>query len=102
MIDGVLARPYLRLIGPTDLECRHPIASLRLPEGASAGEVARLLSDSYGIMCRSGYMCAQPLVQYLAEGEVLRVSAYLYNDVAEIAFLFSALDELARWIGLQV
>jgi cysteine desulfurase/selenocysteine lyase len=64
-----------------------------------AGEVARLLSDSYGFMARSGHMCAQPLVTQLAVGETLRVSAYLYNEVSEIEGFYKALDELLGLMG---
>lgn len=99
LVDGALARPYLRLIGPADIVDRHPIATLTLAGKASAGEVARLLSDSYGIMCRSGHLCAQPLVTQVAEGEVLRASAYLYNSAAEVERFYEALDELASWMG---
>jgi len=99
LVEGALVRPYLRLIGPINFEDRYPIATLRLGRDALAGEVAQLLSDSYGIMCRSGYLCAQPLVHALAGGDVLRVSAYLYNDVTEIESLYQALDELAGWMG---
>ncbi len=101
LVEGALGRPYLRLIGPAGLEDRYPIVTLRFADGISAGEVARLLSDSYGVMCRSGHLCAQPLVHALAGGEVLRASAYLYNEVAEIECLYGALDELAGWMRLD-
>lgn len=99
LVRGALARPYLRLIGPHDTESRVAIATLKPPKGIQAGDLARLLSDSYGFMCRSGHLCAQPLVSALAGGETLRVSAYLYNDAAEIEAFYQALDELVRWIG---
>ncbi|MFI9366411.1 aminotransferase class V-fold PLP-dependent enzyme [Kitasatospora sp. NPDC053057] len=94
LVGGALTRPELRLIGPPDVVDRIPIATLRLADGVPAGEIARLLSDSHGFMVRSGHMCAQPLVTALAGGETLRVSAYLYNEVAEIEGFYQALDEL--------
>jgi cysteine desulfurase/selenocysteine lyase len=100
LIDGALARPYLHLIGPDQIDERHPIVTLRLAGAASTSEVTRILSDSYGIMCRSGYLCAQPLVQALSGAEVLRASAYLYNDVFEIERLYGALDEIVSWLGI--
>jgi cysteine desulfurase / selenocysteine lyase len=99
LVSGALARPYLKLIGPHDTDARIGIATLRLGDGIPAGEVARLLSDSYGLMVRSGHLCAQPLVTKLAGGETLRVSAYLYNDVADIERFYLALDELMSWMG---
>lgn len=99
LVRGALARPHLRLIGPHDTESRVSIATLKLAKGIQAGDLARLLSDSYGFMCRSGYLCAQPLVSALAGGETLRVSAYLYNDTVEIEAFYRTLDELVSWIG---
>ncbi|AGL16166.1 putative cysteine desulfurase [Actinoplanes sp. N902-109] len=94
LVSGALDRPDIRLIGPPEEEDRLPVVSLRLGAGFATGETARILSDSYGYMVRSGHMCAQPLVTDLAGGEVLRVSAYLYTDVAEIEGFYRALDEL--------
>jgi cysteine desulfurase / selenocysteine lyase len=99
LVRGALERPYLRLIGPHDTDARIAIATLRLAEGIPAGEIARLLSDSYGYMVRSGHLCAQPLVTKIAGGETLRVSAYLYNDVADIEGFYQSLDELMSWMG---
>jgi cysteine desulfurase/selenocysteine lyase len=99
LVSGALARPWLRLIGPPETTDRIALAAVRLNEGIPTGEVARLLSDSHGIMVRSGYMCAQPLVTELAGGEIIRVAAYLYNDVAEIERFYQALDDLLTWIN---
>jgi len=99
LVDGALARPGVRLVGPPDHDDRIALVSLKLDNGVSAGEVARLLSDSYGVMARSGHMCAQPLVTELAGGEILRVSAYVYNEVAEIEGFYKALDELLGLMG---
>ncbi|MGK2895333.1 aminotransferase class V-fold PLP-dependent enzyme [Klebsiella michiganensis] len=100
LLSGVAARPYLKLIGPTDGENRHAIGAFKFSDCVSVGEIARLLSDAYGIMCRSGYLCAQPFVGTLAGGEILRASAYLYNTTADIDALYQALDELADCMGL--
>jgi cysteine desulfurase/selenocysteine lyase len=99
LVGGALARPGVSLIGPPDETDRIALVTLRLEEGVPAGEVARLLSDSYGFMVRSGHMCAQPLVTELAGGETLRVSAYLYNEASEIHGFYQALDELLSWMG---
>jgi cysteine desulfurase / selenocysteine lyase len=99
LVGGAAARSGVRLIGPPDLNNRIPLATLRLADGVPAGEVARLLSDSRGYMVRSGHMCAQPLVTKLAGGEILRLSAYLYNDASEIEGFYDALDDLLSWIA---
>jgi cysteine desulfurase/selenocysteine lyase len=94
MVSGAMDRPDIQLIGPPEETARLPLVSLRLGSRFATGEIARILSDSYGYMVRSGHMCAQPLVTELAGGEVLRVSAYLYTDVTEIEGFYQALDEL--------
>lgn len=99
LVGGATARPSVRLIGPPNETDRIALVTLRLENGVPAGEVARMLSDSYGFMVRSGHMCAQPLVTELAGGETLRVGAYLYNDVAEIDGFYRALDELLSWMA---
>ncbi|MEU7894924.1 aminotransferase class V-fold PLP-dependent enzyme [Nonomuraea sp. NPDC049152] len=99
LVAGALASPGVRLIGPPDQNDRIALASLRLDKGVPTGEVARLLSDSYGFMVRSGHMCSQPLATELAGGEILRVSAYLYNEVSEIERFYQALEELLTWMG---
>lgn len=99
LVGGAIARPRVRLIGPPNETDRIALVTLRLEYGVPAGEVARMLSDSYGFMVRSGHMCAQPLVTELADGETLRIAAYLYNDVVEIEGFYQALDELLGWMA---
>jgi cysteine desulfurase/selenocysteine lyase len=62
-------------------------------------ELARALSDSYGVMCRSGHLCNQPLINTLAGTAVLRLSAYLYNTPDDIHLAFNALDELHPFLA---
>jgi cysteine desulfurase / selenocysteine lyase len=102
LVDGALGSPGVRLIGPPDGTDRISLVSLRLDSGVPAGEVARMLSDSYGFMVRSGHMCAQPLVTELAGGEILRASAYFYNQVEEIERFYQALNELLVWMAPAV
>ncbi len=66
--------------------------------GSSMSEIARALSDSYGIMCRSGHMCCQPFVNARFGGEVLRASAYVYTTEDDIKRLFEALDEVRAYL----
>jgi cysteine desulfurase/selenocysteine lyase len=94
LVSGALERPGLRLIGPPEETDRLPLVSLRLGSQVATGEIARMMSDSYGYMVRSGHMCAQPLVTELSGAEVIRVSAYLYTGVGEVEGFYQALDEL--------
>lgn len=99
LLAGVLAaevakRDYLTEVAPTGSVERSAITSVTVRGAGDLTEFARALSDSYGVMCRSGHLCAQPYVDAQAGGQVLRVSAYLYNTADEIRAAFTALDEL--------
>jgi cysteine desulfurase / selenocysteine lyase len=94
-------RPYLRMLAAGS-EDRAGIAGLRIRGTKHLGEIARALSDSHGVMCRSGHMCAQPFVDRIAQGEVLRLSTYLYNSVEDVARAFAALDATCASFGVEV
>lgn len=89
-------RRGLRFLGEESDTERAATLSLCWP-GAPTGSMdvlARALSDSYRVMCRTGYLCAQPLVTAAAGGAVLRMSAYVYNSGHDVIRGFDALDEL--------
>jgi cysteine desulfurase/selenocysteine lyase len=92
--EGAQQRPYLQVIGPTEEVDKTAILSLRMRGVTRLDDVAQMLSDGYGIMCRTGHHCAQPLIDHFTTDEALRASAYVYNTVEEIAALFAALDEI--------
>ena len=93
LLTEVGKRPWMTLIGAAN-QNRAPIASLAIDGIPNLNDISRSLSDSYGVMCRSGHLCAQPLVDSQTDNEVIRVSAYLYNTVQEIETAFQALDEI--------
>lgn len=86
-------RDYLRVLGGEG-QPGGGIISCTLRGVTDLGPVARALSDSYGVMCRSGYLCSQPYVQGHAGGQVLRMSTYVYTSGADVSTAFEALDEL--------
>jgi len=95
LLSEAMKREYLEVIAPGDQSSeRCAIVSIKMKQHANLGDIARMLSDSYGVMCRTGHMCAQPLVDYLANGEILRASGYLYNTKQDINDLFQALDAI--------
>ncbi len=95
LLSEALKREYLQVIAPGKVDSeRCAILSFKIKACNDMGDIARMLSDSYGIMCRSGHMCAQPFVDYLTDGEILRASCYLYNTKQDIIDLFQALDQL--------
>lgn len=101
ILKGALERDYLRLLGTKKSKDRCAIGSLRIQGCDNLSDVARSLSDSYGIMCRTGHMCAQPVVDDQMGGEILRISAYVYNTAEEIENFYQALDELVSFLGIE-
>lgn len=93
LVQQASDRDYLEVVGPVEAD-RAALLSIAIPQIPDLGDVARALSDGYGIMTRSGHLCAQPYVDSRVPGEVLRISAYLYNTREEIASTFFALDKI--------
>jgi cysteine desulfurase/selenocysteine lyase len=95
LISRATQRSYMKVLGPGPrVGARAGMLSFQLEGVADLGTIARVLSDSYGIMCRSGAMCAQPFVDRSVEGPLLRVSCHLYNTLKDVEHLFAALDEI--------
>lgn len=88
--------PGVRVLGP-DMRDEPDVAglvSLVLPAKVNLSDLAQSLSDGYGVLCRSGHLCSQPFVTAAAGGPVLRLSAYAYNDVADVQRASVAIAEL--------
>jgi cysteine desulfurase/selenocysteine lyase len=98
LLQQVAARPWLRLLGPADDE-RAALVSIAVPGLGDLSDVVRALSDSFGVMIRSGHLCAQPYVDALTPGEVMRLSGYVYNTVADVRHAFHALDQILAAMG---
>lgn len=60
--------------------------------GMAAHALALVLSNRFGIMVRSGYLCAQPFHETLGLPETVRASFYLYNTEEEVEALAEALE----------
>ena len=101
IMKGALERSYIRLLGSAKTKDRCAIGSLRIEGCDDLSDIARSLSDSYGIMCRTGHMCAQPIIDQQMGGEILRISAYVYNSTEEIDNFYQALDELVSFLGIE-
>jgi cysteine desulfurase/selenocysteine lyase len=97
--DALAALPVQRVLGSRE-RARLPIMSFTLrPSGITADQLAGMLSDSCGVMVRSGLLCTHPLFTELGEGQgAVRLSAYIYNQPAEIDhFARSCGRLLQRW-----
>lgn len=98
MLNMALERDYIQVVQP-DSDCdRGAVLSFSIPSQPKLDDIARVLSDTYGIMCRNGHLCAQPYIESVAGSQVLRISTYLYNTESEIEHFFSALDDLNTFL----
>jgi cysteine desulfurase/selenocysteine lyase len=84
----------VKVYGPKDASARCGIIPFNI-EGFNSHDVALFL-DSYGIMIRSGFHCAQPLHQKLGLSSSARASFYIYNTKEEIDQFIEALKEIER------
>ena len=102
MLDRARERSdYLTVVAAAPAADRGATISLSLNNYDRPDEIASILSDSYGVMCRSGHLCAQPYVDAVSPAGVIRASAYIYNHEAEIESLFDALDEISGRISVS-
>jgi cysteine desulfurase/selenocysteine lyase len=82
------------LHGPSDLSSKCGIIPFTM-EGLSSHDVA-LFFDTYGIMIRSGFHCAQPLHQVFKLQSSARASFYIYNTREEIDRFIEVLKEIEQ------
>lgn len=80
------------IYGPKDVSVKCGILPFNV-EGLSSHDVALFL-DSYGIMIRSGFHCAQPLHEKFKLKSSARASFYIYNTLEEIDRFVKLLKEI--------
>jgi cysteine desulfurase/selenocysteine lyase len=85
-------KAYLSYFYPESTANRVALLSLCFNGNIPMNEIARILSNSFGIMCRSGHLCAQPIVDSFSTRGVLRASCYVYNNGNDVKRFFKALD----------
>jgi cysteine desulfurase/selenocysteine lyase len=83
------------IYGPKDSSLKCGIIPFSI-EGFSSHDVALFL-DSYGIMIRSGFHCAQPLHEKFKLKSSARASFYIYNTREEIDRFIEALKEIEQF-----
>ena len=78
--------------GPRDVSTKCGIVSFNV-RGLNHHDVA-LIFDSFGIMVRSGYHCAEPLHHRLGVEGSVRASFYIYNTMDEVERFIEVLREI--------
>jgi cysteine desulfurase/selenocysteine lyase len=94
-LQELAAIDKIRIFGPLDTKRRSSSVTFELA-GLEAHGLAKMLSQRYAIMVRSGYHCAQPLHEALNIPQTVRASFYLYNSIEEVKLLSNALKEIAK------
>lgn len=84
----------LTIYGPAEPSVKCGIIPFGI-ENLNSHDIALFL-DSYGIMIRSGFHCAQPLHRVLRIESSARTSFYVYNTVEEIDRFVDILEELGE------
>jgi Selenocysteine lyase len=87
-------RDYMLPLNREEGVDRGAILSVFIPRFAELDDIARYLSDSFGVMCRNGHLCTQPYINAMGDGQVIRASAYIYNTEKEIICFFESLDKI--------
>ncbi len=100
LLDGLAQRPWIRVIGPTDLQDRGSVVAF-VVDGVHPHDVGQVL-DGQGIAVRVGHHCAWPLHRALGVTATTRASFAAYNTAAEVDSLLVALDGVPAVFGLDV
>jgi cysteine desulfurase/selenocysteine lyase len=98
-LDGLLARPWVRVLGPTDPARRSGSVSF-VVDGVHAHDVGQILDDA-GVEVRVGHHCAWPLHRALRVTASARASFGVYSTLAEVETMLAALDAVPRIFGLE-
>jgi cysteine desulfurase/selenocysteine lyase len=85
----------VEIYGPTDSSLKCGIIPFGV-KGLSSHDVALFL-DSFGIMVRSGFHCAQPLHELLKLNSSARASFYIYNTQEEVDRFAEVLEEIGQF-----
>jgi cysteine desulfurase/selenocysteine lyase len=99
ILDGLAERPWVRVVGPTDLADRGGAVAF-VVDGVHAHDVGQVL-DHEGVAVRVGHHCAWPLHRRMGVTATTRVSVHAYNTVEEIEVFLAALDLVPAVFGVS-
>ncbi len=100
LLEGLAARPWTRVLGPTDLKNRGGAVSFTTDQ-VHAHDVGQVLDDA-GVAVRVGHHCAWPLHRRFAATSSTRASVAAYTTPGEIDTFFEALDKVPAVFGVDV
>ncbi|KGN38747.1 cysteine desulfurase [Knoellia subterranea] len=98
LLAGLAARPWVTVVGPSDLESRGGTVAF-VVDGVHAHDVGQVL-DGSGVAVRVGHHCAWPLHRRFKVAATTRASFAAYNTVDEVDALLTALDTVPQIFGM--
>ncbi|GGB67107.1 cysteine desulfurase [Knoellia flava TL1] len=98
LLAGLAARPWVTVVGPSDLESRGGTVAF-VVDGVHAHDVGQVL-DGSGVAVRVGHHCAWPLHRRFKVAATTRASFAAYNTVDEVDALLEALDRVPQIFGM--
>jgi len=98
LLAGLAARPWVTVVGPSDLESRGGTVAF-VVDGVHAHDVGQVL-DGSGVAVRVGHHCAWPLHRRFRVAATTRASFAAYNTVDEVDALLEALDRVPQIFGM--
>ncbi|WP_404382567.1 cysteine desulfurase [Knoellia locipacati] len=98
LLAGLAQRPWVTVVGPTDLESRGGTVAF-VVDGVHAHDVGQVL-DGSGVAVRVGHHCAWPLHRRFKVAATTRASFAAYNTVDEVDALLTALDTVPQIFGV--
>ncbi|WP_244302964.1 aminotransferase class V-fold PLP-dependent enzyme [Leucobacter coleopterorum] len=100
LVEGIIATPGLRLLGPVDPAERVALAAVSV-DGLHAHDVGQFL-DEQGVLVRVGHHCAQPLHRALGITSSTRASVHLTTTEDEVDRFLDALRGAQRYFSVEV
>ncbi len=97
LLDGLVAVPGLRVIGPRTTESRGGAVSFVI-DGIHPHDVGQLLDES-GVAVRVGHHCARPACLRYGIPATSRASLHLYSDTNDVDALIAGLDKVRSFFG---
>ena len=91
--------PFVSVYGSKNASKRPGVIHFTVA-GVHPHDVSEIL-DGEGVAIRTGYHCAQPLVEKIAGGPVCRASLYVYNTREDVDALCAGVEKTAKTFGVK-
>lgn len=98
-LSKLLKIPGFKLLGPKSADKRCGVIAFIIGN-VPPHDIASIM-DSVGVEIRSGFNCAEPLMEFLGVGPVARASFYIYNTKEEVDRLVDGVKKVKEIFKLK-